>query len=112
VRLDVNVLKPAENLVIQDLLPAGLEIENPNLAVSAKTYGQEIKSSLPIRHVDRRDDRILIFAGAFRGKKTYFYTVRAVSPGTYQLPHITAEEMYDPDVFSRHGAAHILVEAL
>jgi uncharacterized protein YfaS (alpha-2-macroglobulin family) len=112
VRLDVQVLTQAENVVIQDLLPAGLEIENPNLAVSAKTYGQDIQSSLPIRHVDRRDDRILLFADGFRGKKTYFYTVRAVSPGIYQLPHITAEEMYDPDVFSRHGAGQILVEAL
>jgi alpha-2-macroglobulin len=112
VRLIVKTASIAEHVVIEDLLPAGLEIENANLATSQQTGWRNVQNTLPVRHADVRDDRLVIFAGKFEGVQQYHYTVRAVSPGTYQLPHVSAEEMYDPGVSSRSGAGVMVVEGL
>ncbi len=97
-----------DNLVITDLLPAGLEIENPAFSTSRVWTGK--KSTLPVRHADLRDDRLLIFTGSFSGEKTYYYLARAVTPGNYTYPLITAECMYDPAVKSVNGGGRIRVK--
>jgi uncharacterized protein YfaS (alpha-2-macroglobulin family) len=81
-----------ENVVIRNLLPAGLEVENPRLAT---TEGDRIEAA----HLDVRDDRILVFLD-LRDLKwhTYDALLRAVSPGVFRLPPVQAEAMYDPQV--------------
>jgi uncharacterized protein YfaS (alpha-2-macroglobulin family) len=79
-----------DNVVIENLLPAGFEIENPRLAT---TEGERIQAT----HVDIRDDRALIFVD-LRDKKWHEFSllVRAILPGRFQLPPVQAEAMYDP----------------
>ena len=79
-----------ENVVIEHLLPAGFEVENPRLATSGAERGDA-------RSVDIRDDRALVFVD-LRDRKWRSYTVevRAVLPGRYHVPPVQAEAMYDP----------------
>jgi uncharacterized protein YfaS (alpha-2-macroglobulin family) len=86
-----------DNLAIQQLLPAGLEIENPRLATSEALPWT--RSSLQIDHLDVRDDRLLVFASLDRPKqRTYYALLRAVAPGSFRLPPIQVEAMYDPAI--------------
>ena len=99
-----------DNLVITDLLPAGLEIENAALKTSRLVSWVKKKSTLPLRHTESRDDRLITFAGSFSGKKVFYYLLRAVTPGSYVYPPIAAECMYDPDLRSVSGGGKICIE--
>ncbi len=110
VELTVNTLgRRLDNLVIEDLLPAGMEIENANLKTSQLVTWAKKKSNLPVRHMEVRDDRLLVFAEAFHGEKKLYYAVRAVTPGTYTRPALTVSSMYDPGIRSVHGAGKLEV---
>lgn len=99
-----------DNVVVEDLLPAGLEIENANLKTSqAVTWCRE-RQTLHLLHTDARDDRLVAFTGRFSGKQTYFYAVRAVTPGEFVRPALLATCMYDPGIRSASGAGRIRVE--
>ncbi|MBI3257895.1 MAG: alpha-2-macroglobulin family protein [Ignavibacteriae bacterium] len=59
------------NVVITDMLPAGLEIENPR--VGAVPELSWIKNNTSPQHLDIRDDRINIFTSASGDEKAYYY---------------------------------------
>jgi uncharacterized protein YfaS (alpha-2-macroglobulin family) len=69
------------------------------------------KQTLALAHTDVRDDRLVVFAGPFAGGKayTYYYAVRAVTPGEFVWPAIRADCMYDPAARSAHGVGKIRV---
>ncbi len=98
-----------ENIIVEDLLPAGLEIENASLKTSQAVSWCKERQKLELLHTDIRDDRMVAFPGKFSGKQAYFYAVRAVTPGEFVLPAILATGMYDPAVRSAHGAGRIRV---
>ncbi|HOX38929.1 MAG TPA: MG2 domain-containing protein [Candidatus Brocadiia bacterium] len=107
VELGVSSPEMRENIVVADLLPAGFEIEDPNLdGTSGDDAGEE---NWRIQHVERRDDRLLVFLRADAGRIVYRYTVRAVSPGRYALPAAEVSCMYDPSVFSVNGRGSVRV---
>jgi alpha-2-macroglobulin len=93
------------HLVLNDPLPAGLEIDNPDLydggSVDALSW---VKSDIQPAHTEYRDDR---FVAAFdrdgQDKATFSlaYIVRAVSPGHYLAPPATIEDMYRPQRYGR-----------
>lgn len=86
-----------DQLVIEDLLPAGWEIENPNLITS-----QQFDWLKNFKELDRsreaRDDRMLFFTRPLQGEGLFFYAVRAVTPGTYTLPPVVVSGMYEPEI--------------
>ena len=86
-----------DNLAVEELLPAGWEIENPNLA-TAEQFGWLRQREESDRHRDARDDRMLIFTDAFREKASFHYAVRAVTPGVFALPPTTVSGMYEPEI--------------
>jgi len=88
--------KTLYNAVINDLIPAGFEIENPRLKTSpALSWIKD--SRLKIDNVDIRDDRLLIFANLYHSNALeFYYSLRAVSAGEFQVPPIAAECMYNP----------------
>jgi len=98
VRLTVDTRgRLLDHLVIEDLLPAGWEIENPNLATS-RQFPWLKKKKEPSRHREARDDRMLIFTDPIRGQAVFHYAVRATTPGVYTLPPITVSGMYEPEI--------------
>ena len=86
-----------DQLVIEDLLPAGWEIENPNLA-TAQQFDWLRKKSEGDLHREARDDRMLIFTGPVLGETSFHYAVRATTPGTYALPPPLVSGMYEPEI--------------
>ncbi|NOY75840.1 MAG: hypothetical protein GXP32_08625, partial [Kiritimatiellaeota bacterium] len=73
------------NVAVSDLLPAGLEIENGRLA-TRRRGSDRLKSSLRPDHVERRDDRLLIFPSLPAGKSKYRFLLRAATKGKFSLP--------------------------
>ncbi|HKO81921.1 MAG TPA: hypothetical protein VJU78_16055, partial [Chitinophagaceae bacterium] len=97
-----------ENVVITDLLPAGFEIENPR---TKDIPGMDwIKDAATPTALDVRDDRIHFFVDAYSSKQTYYYAVRAVSPGQYKMGPVSADAMYNGEYHSYNGAGIIRVE--
>jgi uncharacterized protein YfaS (alpha-2-macroglobulin family) len=162
VKLTVKASRAAENLVITDLLPAGLEIENQELKGSSQSqpaaapvrsvpaatpirevipsdtgtgtgtgsydpYGYTSSGSssgsslvvaepppppeLSVRHVERRDDRLILFADMPVGQGEHRYLVRAVTAGSFVLPPVEASCMYDPGIYSVSGKGKVEVKA-
>jgi uncharacterized protein YfaS (alpha-2-macroglobulin family) len=92
-------------LLLVDPLPAGLEIDNPNLFDGGSTEDLAwLKRDVEPTHTEYHDDR---FAAAFerdgRDKATFSvaYIVRAVTPGRYVSPPAAIEDMYRPQRFGR-----------
>ncbi len=96
-----------ENVVITDLLPAGFEIENPR---TKEIPGMDwIKDASTPTALDIRDDRIHFFVDALYPKQTYYYAVRAVSPGNYKMGPVNADAMYKGEYHSYNGAGVVRV---
>ena len=97
--------------VLADPLPAGFEIENPNLLAGVGGVG-DLSSWLTLdtpAHVESRTDQ---YVAAFRlysaaPSVTTAYLVRAVSPGSFVLPGATVEDMYRPELRGNTDAGHI-----
>ena len=84
------------NFLLVDRLPAGLEIENPQLVATGSTGSLSWLTDLTdVAYTEFRDDR---FVAAFTDQAAKVaYIVRAVAPGHYTLPGATVEDMYRPE---------------
>ncbi len=97
-----------KNVAITDLLPAGLEIENPRLgAVRELSWA---KDAAQPDYLDVRDDRINIFTSASGQPKVFYYLARAVSKGTFKLGPVSADAMYNAAYHSYNGAGTVRVQ--
>jgi uncharacterized protein YfaS (alpha-2-macroglobulin family) len=96
-----------QNVAITDLLPAGLEIENPRLGPQREVKGTEVASTPD--YLDVRDDRINLFTTASTTPKTFYYLTRAVSKGTFKLGPVSADAMYNAEYHSYNGAGVVRV---
>lgn len=100
--------------VVADPLPAGFEIENPNLGNSGGGASDFAWLSLSApAHVESRTDQ---YVAAFRygsdpGTFTTAYLVRAVTPGSFVLPGATVEDMYRPEFRANTAAGAIEIVA-
>ena len=105
--LEKSYIGSVENIVLTDLLPAGFEIENPR---TKELPGMEwIKDAATPTAMDVRDDRINLFVDLHNSKQTYYYSVRAVSPGIYRMGPASADAMYNGEYHSYNGAGVIKV---
>jgi uncharacterized protein YfaS (alpha-2-macroglobulin family) len=107
ITLERSFSTDVENVVLTDILPAGFEIENPR---TKEIPGMDwIKDAQTPTALDVRDDRINLFVDAFMNKQTYYYAVRAVSPGNFKMGPVNADAMYNGEYHSYHGAGMIKV---
>jgi len=106
VRINVNPRSWINTGMVVDHIPAGLEIENLNIAQGEGMASTLINNVNPaeamqdprIQHVEFRDDRFVV-AARLQGKLSLFYRARVVTPGKFVFPPIYAEDMYRPDVY-------------
>ena len=106
VSLKVTELEKAyAKLLLVDPLPAGLEIENPEMFEGGSIDGLDfLKRTVQPEHSEYRDDRFVAAinrSGSDQATFTLAYIVRAVTPGKYVLPPATIEDMYAPQRFGR-----------
>ncbi len=110
VDIQIDCPNTLDYVLVSDLLPAGLEIENPRLDPNAVPSGSLKEAVLP-SHMEIRDDRVVLaFNQLHRGTHHFYYLVRAVTKGRYQYPPIQAECMYDAKIRSSSLPKTITVE--
>ncbi|ELX8378330.1 alpha-2-macroglobulin [Providencia vermicola] len=107
VKLEVNASQMVPDALVVDLLPAGLELENQNLANSSANLSetapnlQEVIDDMQqaqISHMEYRDDRFVAAVEVQQYKPTTLvYLARAVTPGVYNIPVPQVESMYVPE---------------
>lgn len=98
--------------LVVDLLPAGLEIENPSVGKGAQ-LGDIADTLSDTQHVEMRDDRY-VAAIDLGSDSRYFavaYLARAVTPGRFALPAPYVEDMYRPQYNARGGFGTLTIEA-
>jgi alpha-2-macroglobulin len=96
------------NVAVTDLLPACFEIENSRLV--AEREMDFMKNRSTPEYTDIRDDRISFFTSAGGNTKTFYYTVRAVSRGSYILGAVSADAMYNGEYHSYSGSGTVIVK--
>lgn len=123
-RVRVHLTMVADNrryhVALVDPLPAGLEIENPALAVSGSTPQDPNSSDFRYgwwwwgtwyEHQNMRDERAEAFTSLlWDGVYDYTYIARATTPGTFVVPPAKAEEMYSPEVFGRSASDWVVIK--
>ncbi|MDE0030652.1 MAG: hypothetical protein OXU42_14760, partial [Deltaproteobacteria bacterium] len=119
VRVKLLMAAPSRrvHVALVDPLPAGLEILNPELAVTGN-LGDEPNRNRGrwwggswYRHQNLRDERAEAFTPyLWAGVYQYSYIARATTPGVFVVPPTMAEEMYAPETFGRSGTDWIVVE--
>ncbi|MEO8574460.1 MAG: hypothetical protein ABI481_10860, partial [Pyrinomonadaceae bacterium] len=132
VRIRMTMVAQARryHVALVDNLPAGLEILNPELAVTEAipadtggntpmlTYGSRSYGSGSyywrqhwFEHQNFRDERAEAFSSLlWEGVYNYSYVARATTPGEFIVPPAKAEEMYHPETFGRTGTDFVKVE--
>jgi len=124
--------KELRNVVVVDMLPAGMEIENPRLDPDTLPGGafqngirtaakprkpeegeqhDDLKAPIVASYLDVRDDRVVVALDTLpKGAHHFYYVARGVTPGTYQHPPASAECMYDAQVRANSGGATVEVK--
>jgi uncharacterized protein YfaS (alpha-2-macroglobulin family) len=130
VRLTMVAQGRRYHVALVDPLPAGLEILNPELAVTEAipadvspgpgvlTYGSRSYGygswwwrQNRFEHQNFRDERAEAFTALlWEGVYNYTYVARATTPGQFVVPPAKAEEMYHPETFGRTGTDQVNVE--
>ena len=107
VLLSVRAQSDVPDAIVVDLLPGGLELENPGLMDSTQQSelviaGESISDRLsyrPVQFEEFRDDRYVAALNLNNGNSVELvYLVRAVSPGEFLVPPPQAEDMYRPQI--------------
>jgi uncharacterized protein YfaS (alpha-2-macroglobulin family) len=98
-----------KNVVVNDLLPGALEIENPRLKTTPRlSWIPELKDDITFQ--DIRDDRLLLFIDLHPGKPVHFYySLRVTSAGEFAIPPVAAECMYKPVVAGASSSGVMVV---
>jgi uncharacterized protein YfaS (alpha-2-macroglobulin family) len=120
IKLTLVAVNRRYHVALVDRLPAGLEIINPDLAVSESVprAAQDPATDNSwwwwgtwYDHQNLRDAGAEAFATyLWDGVYNYTYVARATTPGTYVVPPAHAEEMYSPEVFGRTGSETVVVQ--
>ncbi|MCF6304656.1 MAG: alpha-2-macroglobulin family protein [Rhodobacteraceae bacterium] len=98
-------------LMVADPLPAGFEIDNPNLLRSGDIASLDwLNLDAVSGHTEFRDDRFLAAVDWNSGNSFQLaYIIRAISPGVFQQPAASVEDMYRPELRGRTDTRQITV---
>ncbi|MBX7125878.1 MAG: hypothetical protein K1X47_09310, partial [Cyclobacteriaceae bacterium] len=86
-----------QNLALTQIFPSGWEINNLRLTGDEASMGGDKAD-----YTDIRDDRVYMYFGLNRGQRKVFkVSLTATYAGTYYLPAVSCEAMYDHSVYVR-----------
>ena len=122
IRVKLTIIAPNDlhYVVVEDPLPAGCEAIDPTLATTSQVAeGPEFERQDEDGRIDpwaywwnwatrteMRDEKVVLFADYLaKGTYEYTYTMRATTPGAFQVLPATAYEFYFPDVFGRSAGS-------
>ena len=117
VTLTISTNQARNFIVVDDPVPAGLEIVNTSFETTGSNLAEQEQTTTewwtynPFRHREMYDNKALFFADYLpAGVHTLTYLVRATSYGTFQAPATRAEGMYEPEVFGQTSSKLIRVQ--
>lgn len=97
-------------LMVSDPLPAGIEIDSPNLISSSSDALADLGLESEVAHSEFRQDRFLTAIDRYDNATFRLaYVARAVSPGVFHHPAASVEDMYRPDLTGRTAAGSITI---
>ena len=98
-------------LMVADPLPAGFEIDNPNLITGGALEALDwLGLEAEVAHSEFRQDRFLTAIDRMSNAPFKLaYIVRAVSPGTFHHPAASVEDMYRPDLTGRSETGRLTI---
>lgn len=107
VHLEIKARERVPDALVVDLVPAGLEIENQNLAQSSASLEdasesvkqwRESMENAGVKHQEFRGDRYVAAVDLKEFNTVHLlYLARAVTPGVYRVPPPQVESMYRPN---------------
>ena len=114
VKLEIDSPVRENTIVIADLLPGGLEIEDEFLATRSKRIpsalqGFDEENKMQTIWIEKRDDRYILVGHTGVGKSVFIYQARAVSSGIYAVPPLLAEAMYNPEIKGHYTSSETFV---
>jgi uncharacterized protein YfaS (alpha-2-macroglobulin family) len=98
-------------LIIDDPLPAGVEIDNPSLLRSGDVGALDWLETTDATHAEFRSDRFIAAVETTSDDKSILlaYVARAVSPGEFHHPAASVEDMYRPTRRARTDTGRLTV---
>jgi uncharacterized protein YfaS (alpha-2-macroglobulin family) len=110
--LDITAFGKGEaRLMVSDPLPAGFEIDNPNLIQGGQIGALDwLDPETNVTHSEFRQDRFLTALDRQDGSPFQLaYIVRAISPGQFHHPAASVEDIYRPDFRATTDAGRVTV---
>jgi alpha-2-macroglobulin len=103
--------KGEARLMVSDPLPAGFEIDNPNLIRGGDIGAIDwLELDSDVAHSEFRQDRFLTAIDRYSDEAFRLgYLVRAVSPGSFAHPAAMVEDMYRPDMRAWTDAGRVTI---
>ncbi len=107
--------KPQAFVAVEDLLPAAIEVVNPNLAMFGKFYAPPDEPGVTqadLSHSEMRDQQTnLYFDRLPAGAASYAVLARATAAGVFIWPATQMQPMYDSRFFGRSASSVCFVKA-
>jgi uncharacterized protein YfaS (alpha-2-macroglobulin family) len=123
ITLRLHLTKERRYVAVTDPLPAGFEPVESWFATTAAALVAPHPDQRELGgwrswwerggfdHVERHDDRVLLFATRLaEGRHEFSYVVRATTAGSFRTAPARAEEMYTPEIFGRTGTVVVTVK--
>ena len=94
------------NVAIVDLQPSCLEADIESVRTSSIARGDKVFKP---DYVDSREDRIVIYGTIKNNVSTFTYKAKLVNSGSFVVPPLFAESMYDENINAYSLASHLEV---
>ncbi|MDP3460650.1 MAG: hypothetical protein Q8S09_15375 [Hyphomonas sp.] len=113
-------------VIVADLLAAGFEIETVLRPADARMIEYDWTTGVDrvragafaflgeiaqAQSSQAQDDRYVAAINVYDKPVTLAYVVRAVTPGSFAMPGVVAEDMYRPEVFGRSAPGRVTILA-
>lgn len=107
---NISGISDYKNIALTHIIPTGWEIYNERMLASQYPRTVETKMTNSITYQDIRDDRVLTYFDLRRGQsKTIKVRLQATYAGSFVLPAILCEPMYDVSAQGRTKAGYVKV---
>lgn len=101
---------PIEYVALVDRFPAGWEVENPRLGRNSAMDFVDADDLWALEHMNVRDDRVEFFGRLDPGEsREVVVGLRATTAGSFRIPPVAAEAMYDPELWARESGPQTTV---
>jgi alpha-2-macroglobulin len=102
VKMSVRAIdSPASNVAIVDMIPGGFEIDISPEGLGSRASGPTVANTWRPDFIDVREDRVVFYGTVGTDAQTFSYRLKPTNRGTFTVPPLYAEGMYDRTVQAR-----------